>query len=207
MKQLALAAMLAVTPAPRSEPNRCPAPKLSARHLGTAADAGIHFDGHLNEPVWLAAASSGAWPTRKSGAFTSPHTELRALWRADALVLGVFGADEDLRSADGVRFTVRRANGTTLRFEAPVFEGTMPDGVEQRVDPDGTRDDASDDDEEWAMELTLSWKALGYAAPPARVELNVERTDTPKGAAPRTVSWAPDCDGKPQLGSVVLERK
>ena len=204
MRTLAtLIAVLAAAPGPKPTANQCPSASLAAHHL--SADAGITFDGHLNEQPWLDAPSSGAWAMRKNGAFTSPHTELRALWRDDALLLGVYGADEDLRSADGVRFTVRKANGTLLAFDAPVFEGKMPSGVEQRVDPDGTRDNPADDDEEWAMELVLSWRALGYTTPPQRIELNVERTDTPKGATPRTESWVPDCDKKLQLGSVVLE--
>ncbi len=205
MRTLAtLIAVLAAAPAPKATATQCPAAALVAHHL--SAGAGITFDGHLNEQQWLDAPSSGAWAMRKTGAFTSPHTELRALWRDDALLLGVYGADEDLRSSDGVRFTVRKANGSLLAFSAPVFEGKMPKGVEQRVDPDGTRDNPADDDEEWAMELVLSWKSLGYSVPPERVELNVERTDTPKGTTPRTESWVPDCAGTLQLGSIVLER-
>ncbi len=175
-------------------------PSLTASRLSGP----LTFDGHLDEQAWLDATSSRAWGLKKTGGFTSPHTELRALWDDDGLWLGVYGGDEDVRTSDGVRFTLRRANGALLEFAAPLFGGPLPHGVKLRVDVDGTRDDPSDFDEEWAMEVTVSWASLGYAAPPRQVELAVERADTPKGGAVRTERWPAWCHSKSALGTIVL---
>ena len=140
---------------------------------------------------------------------TSPHTELRALWSTAGLTLGIYSADEDLRADDGVVVRLQAAAGPIdvripTKGQAGCGAGCeLPRGLVAAVDVDGTFDNPADDDEEWLVELQVPWAALGLTSAPASVQVNVTRTDTPKGTTPRTEAWA--CAGPDALGQVVLE--
>lgn len=183
----------------------CPAPSLAA----VAGDEPT-LDGKLEEPVWRRTSTTGAFREERTGRATSPHSELRATHTKDALVLGLYAADEDFTSADAFLVRLAPPGGAplTLRVTArgalECVGCTLPAGVTASVDADGTFDDRGDYDEEWLVELRVPWRALGLAAPPRELPLNAWRTDVPKGAAPRTTAWA--CASTGSLGTLLLAR-
>lgn len=185
----------------------CEAPRMKA----LAATGPLAIDGHLEEADWRSTDGSKAFLALRTGGFSAPHSELRAVWTPKALVLGLYAADEDLRDDDAFGVRVQGAKAALgLRVTARgalscVGEGcAVPKGVRAAVDADGTFGDDRDYDEEWLVELELPWAALGFEAPPPEVKVNAWRTDTPKGAQPRTAAWA--CAGEDALGTLVLER-
>ncbi len=192
-----------VTPAPRAA---CVTPTLDVAPSGGP----ITVDGELDEPAWLAAKTTGAFPLLADGRPTSPHTELRATTTAAALHVAVYAADEDLVDDDQVSLEFSTGNDTPLLLELTARgqlrnpRGAVPPGVALKVDTDGTFDDRADEDEEWVAELTVPWAALGLQAPPATLYLAAWRSDTPKGAAPRTVAWSPRCQGTRTWGTLRL---
>jgi hypothetical protein len=200
--------------APNPEAARChPAPRLTAYR----AAAPIAVNGHLDEADWLRAASSGPF-TLADGGFTSPYSELRALWTDEALVLGLYAADEDFRAEDGFTVALETADGSPRRFFLSAkgslscgagSEGscTVPKAITAATDTDGTFDAPGDDDEEWLAELAVPWSALGFSAAPPLVRLDVSRTDAPKRASPRTTSWAKPCGGEIPWGTVEFVRQ
>lgn len=185
----------------------CTAPTLEA----LVSTAPVVLDGKLLEEDWRNTRSTGPFLSETYGKPISPHSELRALWTEAALVIGLYAGDEDLRSSDA--FTLRvvgKGAPLLLRISArgelscPSDAGAdacLPaSALTSAVDADGTFEDASDFDEEWLAELVIPWATLGFDAPPASVQLNAWRTDTPKGATPRTTAWA--CASTESLGAV-----
>ena len=170
------------------------------------------IDGELGEADWQRAARTGAF-VDEHGHDARPYSEARFLWDAQALYVGVYAADEDIRCAntkhDGAvwlddSFALHlRAPKTMSRFQIDVSAtGIVTDtrngrdpiwesGVSVGVDRDGTLNDASDDDEEWVTELRIPLASIGVvAAARARVEVAIERCDQPKGARRRCGRWA-----------------
>lgn len=199
---------LAAGCARQATPTDCgPAPRLSARFV----DGGVSIDGELTEAAWVETASSGAFPSLADGGQVSPHTELRALWSRDTLWLGVYAADQDLRSSDEVQLSFATPTPLKLRVSASGVVTGAPKSVHAAVDRDGTldADEHGEDDEEWVVELEVPWAALGLRAPPTSLELSVWREDTPKGASARTVSWARGCSvpSTPRPGLVDLRAR
>lgn len=195
------------------KPPPAPAPPSCATATLTAAQATdpMQLDGELLEPTWLRAKSTGPFSNVVDGGPISPHTELRATWTTDALHLAVYAADEDLVDTDAVAIRLENGSGVPVTLEATPKNvlrcaGCMlPEGAKLAVDVDeGTFDDRTDEDEEWVVELQLPWKGLGYASPPKTLRLNAWRTDVPKGAAPRTLSWVPRCNGAPGWGQLTF---
>jgi len=162
-------------------------PKLTALHVTKAPTV----DGEADEDAWVKTASTGAFGSVLDSGLLSPHTELRALWNDDALFLGVYCADQDLRSADAIHLTLRTPIELVMTVSPSGKLTGAPEGVRAAVDLDGTLDaDDGEDDEEWVVELEIPWKAAGLKQPPAAVEVLAWREDTPRGASPRTVSWS-----------------
>jgi hypothetical protein len=177
------------------------APTLAAFPI----EGGLTIDGELEEAPWVHTPSSGALPSVTDGKLISPHTELRALWSDDALFLAIYAADQDLRSSDTVHVRVGKLDFT---IAASGLLNGAPFDVQAGVERDGTLDvDAAEDDEEWTAELASPWSALGLKTRPESLALAVWREDTPKHAAPRTVSWARTCDGKPASGTLTFRRR
>jgi len=183
----------------------CVEPRMKAIAMTTP----LTIDGELDEVDWRSTDSSKAFTALHTGAFASPHSELRAVWSPKALVLGLYAADEDLRDDDMFVVRVQGAKGAitfrvTARGALSRVGGELPSGARAAVDADGTFGDDSDYDEEWLVELELPWAALGFEKPPAEVKVNAWRSDTPKGAQPRTTAWA--CAGEDAFGTITLAR-
>jgi hypothetical protein len=195
--------------APSALKSACSAPTLKASRLAEP----IKFDGKMADPVWGNSATSGAFLGEGTGEMKSPHSEFRAAWSEQALTLGLFAADEDFEPDDAFVLRLMTAGGSPLTWQIsaqgqlfcvapPGVRCRMPEGVEAKVDIDGTFDDRTDMDEEWMVELVVPWSALELKGPPSDVKMNVWRTDTPRGASPRTVAWA--CASTAALGTVEL---
>jgi hypothetical protein len=185
----------------REHPAVFTGPKVSALHITKAPTV----DGEPEEEEWIKTASTGAFGSVLDGGLLSPHTELRALWNDDALWLGVYCADQDLRSTDAIHLTLRTPVELVMTVSPTGKLTGAPEGVHAAVDLDGTLDaDDGEDDEEWIVELEIPWKAAGLKKPPVSVEVLAWREDTPKGASPRTVSWSRAAE-KPAAGLVELK--
>ncbi len=194
------------SPAVAAAPSACPAPSLEARPVSS-----IQIDGKLDERAWLAAVSSGAFSALGKGGALAPHSELRAVWTSEALVLAMYAADEDLRADDafvvswataGAPVTVRITVKGELSCVSSTGACVVPPGVRAAAETDDSIDDASDFDEEWQVELSIPWSAFGATARPTAVKVNASRTDTPRNAQPRTTAWA--CASLESFGTISL---
>ncbi len=146
--------------------------------IGVAGSA-IKLDGELDEPAWNARATRGVF-LGPDGKLARPYSEIRLLADADALYVALYAADEDIESADAFEVTVGAVN-----FVAHP-DGKVEPALPSAVDRDGTLDNASDDDEEWVVELAVPRAQLG-AEPLA---ITAKRCDVPKDRKPRCGQWS-----------------
>jgi len=130
--------------------------------------AAIHLDGEWDEPEWPHALR--AQMRTPDGALARPSSEMRLLRDDDNLYVGLYAADEDIRSTDAFDVTVG-----TLAIRVDAAGHITPPAIHGAVDRDGTLDDAHDNDEEWVVELAIP---LGSISPLASV--HARRCDTPK---------------------------
>ena len=137
------------------------------------------LDGELDEPAWNQRAIRGVF-AGDDGAQARPYSEIRLLRDTSHLVVGLYAADEDIRSDD--KFEV-----TAGPLVATLYAGNRatPASVRLAVDHDGTLDDAHDDDEEWVVEAQLPLDAIG----PAPVAITASRCDRTKLGERRCGSW------------------
>ncbi len=130
----------------------------------------------------------------------APYSEARFLWSGRSLYMGLYAADEDIRS-DRDFFTVEietTEGPVSLRVPprgpvTPFVKGLL---YGQDVDEDNTIDNPSDTDEEWSAELSVPLEALAAAMDGLRVRLR--RCDTPKDGIERCGAWA---------GNLVIDRQ
>jgi hypothetical protein len=149
-----------------------------------AATARLVLDGELDEPAWNARAVRGVFAPDPEGSGTSaqarPYSEIRVLRDATHLVIGLYAADEDIRSTDAFEVT---AGALVVRLTAA--GRATPATVRVAVDRDGTLDDPRDDDEEWVVEAELPLDALG----PWPVAIEARRCDITKDGVRRCGAW------------------
>lgn len=163
------------------------------------ASAPVEVDGELEEADWRAAETTGPFPDERAPGAVVAHTEARAVWDDAALTVALYSADEDLGDDDHVDVSVQAADGGSIDWEVPPTARARcrrggaacgaQTGVRAAADVDGTMNDASDDDEEWAVELAVPWSVLGFSSPPERVEVQLGRVDRVKGGASRRQAW------------------
>ncbi|MGE5185890.1 MAG: hypothetical protein ACM31C_27725, partial [Acidobacteriota bacterium] len=142
-------------------------------------DAPIALDGELHEPAWNARALRGTL-AGDDGEQARPYSEVRLLHDGTSLLVGLYAADEDIRTTD----TWKLAIGPRSFTIDAAGHASAPD-VKTGVDRDGTLDQPSDFDEEWVIEAAVPLASLG--APPLAIE--VERCDTPKDGKLRCGRW------------------
>jgi hypothetical protein len=179
-------APVALAPAPKCTPT------VLVAHPGTPV-----LDGHLDQPVWNAAAATAPFVDSKADRVV-PHTEARAAWDQKALYLVLYVADADLRTSDrvSVQFEGKgsieaRPNGqASCRFGAN--ESCAQLGVSASFDVDGDVDADQEEDEEWAVELAVPWSLLASRGRPAEVPVAFTRDETLEGAAVNEV-WTRGC--------------
>jgi hypothetical protein len=146
--------------------------------LAATPSTRIALDGELDEPAWNSLAVRGVFAD--SGAQARPYSEIRLLRDETHVLVGLYAADEDIRSDDAFDITA----GTLVAHLTAGGRAT-PATVRIAVDRDGTLDDSGDDDEEWVVEAALPIAALG----PAPVAIAAERCDVTKDRVRRCASW------------------
>ncbi len=170
----------------------------------------ISVDGELDEPSWDSSARTGGF-VRGDGAPARPFSEVRVTWRDGILYVGLYAADEDIRSSKPAAGQASAAlddafnlvlAGTTGKRTLDLFadgrlvarrEGTaaawetLPTAAH---DADGTLDDPADDDEEWVVEVAIPLRELGLRGEKGeRLSLTARRCDTPKNQRRTCAAW------------------
>jgi hypothetical protein len=146
-------------------------PKLRRDVVPRIRDA-ITLDGELREAPWNARSFRAILTA--DGEQARPYSELRLLHDDNNLYVGLYAADEDIRSSDAWELSV---NGHAFRFDA-AGHGEVPAGV----DRDGTLDKSDDFDEEWVIETAI-------ALPPPPITIDAKRCDTLKDGSVRCGQW------------------
>ena len=82
------------------------------------------------------------------------------------------------------------------------FDYAWSSGARVAVDLDGTLNDASDDDEEWVVEMAIPLRSLGLTGEPGEQRaFHVHRCDTPKGVPRSCAGWGE----QPPEGLLILD--
>ena len=142
------------------------------------------LDGELNEPDWNRLAHPK--PFVADGHEARPYSQVRMLHDATNLYIGLYAADQDIRSAsDKFEVTI----GAVQLAVNPAGEVTpaLP-GVHAGHDLDGTLDQSEDQDEEWVIELAVPLATIGLHAD-GPMAFIAKRCDTPKDGVTRCGSW------------------
>src|SRR5262245_56114408 len=147
----------------------------------------IALDGELNELAWNQRALRRVL-VGEDGAEARPYSELRLLRDDGRLYVGLYAADEDIRTTDAFDLTV---GDFTEHITA---DGKTSSGLSAGVDRDGTLDQPDDYDEEWVIETAIPLARPG----PAPFRISVSRCDTTKAGERRCGSWR----GKVDLATV-----
>ncbi len=189
-------------------------------------EPGGGIDGELTEASWLTAARTGPWCDPQTGAPSRPYSDARLLRDERNLYLGLYAADEDIRATvtehDGPvwlddSFSIRIADSRGRAWHIDVSAaGVLTDvrelpgggidkswesGAVAAVDKDGTLNNASDDDEEWVVEMQLPLGAVCDKSPCGPLRMELSRCDTPRGEKRRCAGW------KGVLGAMSYERR
>jgi len=138
----------------------------------------IAIDGKLDEPAWN--ASARVFTFTDQGAEARPFSQVRMLHDAQHLYVGLYAADQDIRSSDRFQLVV---GDQTLAIDPHGQVAPVTSGASAAIDLDGTIDDPSDEDEEWVIELAMPLPAQPFA-------IRASRCDTPKDGVERCGSWA-----------------
>jgi hypothetical protein len=192
----------------------------------------IKTDGELDEPVWNAAAARSKPFVDASGGEARPYSDARFLWDDHNLYVGLYAADDDIQTTvtahDGPVWTddafslhltpadagpgsptygidVSAAGVVTdVKRTGSKDDPSWESGIKLGIDKDGTINDPHDDDEEWVVEASIPFAALGVTPRPGtRILVDISRCDTPKRSherrcgsfgspgAPRVLELAP----------------
>ncbi len=150
----------------------------AATTLGQVPRAfGITLDGELHEPAWNTTAH--VFTFTDQGNEARPYSHIRLLHDAQHLYIGLYAADQDVRSKDRFQLVM---NDRRLAIDPHGQRTPALDGSKVAIDLDGTIDDPSDEDEEWVVELELP-------LPPGPFAISATRCDTPKDGVERCGSW------------------
>ncbi|MDP9034065.1 MAG: hypothetical protein M3O50_04620 [Myxococcota bacterium] len=178
----------------------------------------IVLDSDTDDPGWTSPsgpARTGAFE-RDEGIAARPYSDARLVWGDGHLYLALYAADEDIESvpnesgrpvrlADSFRLTFfRESDGEQLSMEvSPVgslsesrrprsgpLDLTWHSGAHVSHEVDGTVNDATDDDEEWVIEMAVPFESLGMAGRVGEsIGFAVSRCDTPKNEERRCAGW------------------
>jgi hypothetical protein len=157
-----------------------PPPPAPTAHPTNIPKVDLHFDldGELHEPPWNQIAFRAVL-TGDDGQQARPYSELRLLHDAKNLYLGLYAADEDIRSTDAWDLVI----GTRkLHIDAT---GKNDGGLQVGVDRDGSLDHPEDYDEEWVIETAIPLDTIG----PPPLAITAARCDTTKDGEKRCGQW------------------
>jgi hypothetical protein len=173
-----LAGVLALAACKRHPAEPPPAP-LAPGEVPVAL-APITVDGALHEGDWNTLARFAAFTA--DGGEARPYSHIRLLRDAQTLYVGLYAADQDIRSTDAFQLAI----GTLTLSIDPRGLITPPiAGARAAVDVDETLDDPRDEDEEWVIEAAIPF----IAVPPGAATIHARRCDTPKDGRERCGSW------------------
>ncbi len=140
----------------------------------------IVIDGELHERDWNALARVAAFTV--NGTEARPYSQIRLLRDDRMLYVGLYAADQDIRSSDVFELAI----GTLALSIDPRGRITPPvAGARAAADVDETLDDPRDEDEEWVIEAAIPIAAI----PPDAIAIHAARCDTPKDGKRRCGSW------------------
>ncbi len=145
----------------------------------------IKIDGELSEPDWNEVGAPRVFTA--NGGEARPYSQVRLLHDATTLYVGLYAADQDVRSTD--KFEVAIGPLQLAVTAAGIVSPAVP-GVRAGKDLDGTIDHPDDEDEEWVIELAIPLAAAGLANPDIAVPFRASRCDTPKDGVVRCGEWA-----------------
>ena len=150
----------------------------ACKHPSPLDTTRITIDGEWDEPQWNRDAKRGQFTD--GDALARPYSEVRLLTDATFVYVGLYAADEDIRSDD--RFSVN-VGPLDLWFDAT---GKASDPrVRAAVDRDGTLDRSDDDDEEWVIEASIPRAAL----PPPPWHVRAARCDVTHAGHRHCGAW------------------
>lgn len=145
----------------------------------------IVIDGELSEPDWNKVGAPRVFTA--NGGEARPYSQVRLLHDATTLYVGLYAADQDVRSTD--KFDLAVGSLKLAVTSTGVVSPAVP-GVRAAKDLDGTIDHSDDEDEEWVIELAIPLDAAGLARPDVAVPFRASRCDTPKDKVVRCGEWA-----------------
>jgi hypothetical protein len=180
----------------RNSPPPAPTPNaMRSRTIDVPrAPAPVPIDGEW-EPAWNDRAARVIFHVRGGAGEARPYSEMRMMRDGDALLVGLYAADEEIHSDEAFVLTIG-----ALSVRATAGGALVPPlpGAKIGLDVDGTPDHPGDYDEEWKLEISIPIAALGAPAPSgdASFPVHVLRCDTPKDGIERCGAW----DGAARLG-------
>ena len=140
----------------------------------------IKIDGEWDEPDWSKTAMRGQF-LGDDGQLARPTSEIRLLADGSDLFVGLYAADDDIKSSDA--FDVALGDVKLHVTATGALEPPLP-GARVAVDRDGTLDDPSNFDEEWLIEL-----AIPRALVRSTFGVAASRCDVPKHGTKRCGTW------------------
>lgn len=144
------------------------------------ARAPIAIDGELHEPDWNTRARVAAFTA--DGREARPYSQIRLLRDAQTLYIGLYAADQDIRSTEDFELAI----GTLALSIDPRGRITPPfAGATTAVEVEDTLDDPRDEDEEWVIEAAIPIAAV----PAGATTIHARRCDTPKDGIQRCGAW------------------
>jgi hypothetical protein len=180
------------------------------------APGSILLDGDTDDPGWTGTptpARTRAFLTPQ-GTPARPFSEIRMVWGDGYLYLSLYAADEDIESrtaeADGpvwlddafrvvftrgdtdyqIEVSPRAVVTDSIRHAGGKWDYTWSAGVHVSKEMDGTLNEPSNTDEEWAIEMAIPFESLGLEGKPGEsIGFQASRCDTPKRAARVCASW------------------
>jgi hypothetical protein len=148
------------------------------------SSAAIPIDGEW-EPDWNDRAVRVIFHVTGGTDEARPYSELRLMRDGDALLVGLYAADEDIHSTEAFALSI---GALAVHVDATGAVTPPVPGAKSAIDLDGTRDVPGDYDEEWKIELSIPIAALG-AKPGATIPIHADRCDTPKDGIQRCGAW------------------
>jgi hypothetical protein len=141
----------------------------------------IKIDGEWDEPDWSKTSLRGQF-IGDDGALSRPTSEIRLLHDDHDVFVGLYAADDDIRSTDA--FDVALGSVKLHVTATGTLDPAIP-GARVAVDRDGSLDDDRNFDEEWLIELAIPRDAL----PTGPLAISASRCDTPKHRTQRCTAW------------------
>ncbi len=177
----------------------------------------ITLDGDTDDSGWRGPTlRTGAFVAQDGITAVHPHSEARIVWGDGFLYMNLYAADEDIRAlgrtpdslAPGEDFFHLIFTDTTTERVIDVnplgvvTDGMRPRGANQDPDRawdshahvshelDGTPNQPTDNDEEWALEMAIPFESLGLTGKPGeQIGLSMRRCDTPHSGRRVCGAW------------------